>query len=72
MCFNENYNIIHIGKYLCDIFSIQNDVKQENALLSFVFNFAVDYIIRKVQDNEQVLKYNGTHQFLVNADDVYY
>jgi hypothetical protein len=45
-------------------------LKQGDALLPLVFNFAVEYVIRRVEINQDGLKLNGTHQRLVYADDV--
>jgi hypothetical protein len=67
-CLNETYSKVGMGKHSSDTFDIQNGLKQGDALLQFLFNFALGYIRRKMQGNAVDLKLNGTHQLLVTVD----
>jgi hypothetical protein len=53
---------------LSDSLFIQNGLKQGDASLSLLFNFALEYFIRKVQENQAKLKLNRTHQLLACTD----
>jgi len=61
MCLNDTYSRVRVGKYLSDIFPIKNDLKQGDDLLPLLFNFTLEYTIRRVQVNQDGLKLNGTH-----------
>jgi hypothetical protein len=60
MCLNETHSKVRIGKHLCDTFPIHTGLKQRNAL---------EYAIRKVQENEVEPKLKRTYQPLVYAPD---
>jgi hypothetical protein len=61
MCLDETYNKVRVGKLLSDTFPTQNGLKQGDALSPLLFNFALEYTIRKVQESQVGVKLNGTH-----------
>ena len=51
MCLAEAYNRVWVHKHLFDMFIIRNGLKQGDALLPLLFNFALECAIRRVQVN---------------------
>jgi hypothetical protein len=67
MCLNETYSKVWVSKNLSDMFPFKNVLKQDDVLSPLIFNSALKYAIRRVNVNQDGLKLNGTHQFLIYA-----
>jgi hypothetical protein len=59
MCLNETYSKVHVGELLSDKFPNQNDLKQGDAILPLIFNFALQYANRKLLENRSVWSLMG-------------
>jgi len=62
MCLNKTYSRFRVGKHFSDMFPIRNGLKQGDALSPLLFNFTLNYAIRRVQVNQDGVKLIGTHQ----------
>jgi len=51
-----------------DTLPFQNGLKQGDALSLVLFSLDLECISRKVQENQDGLRFNGTNQFLIYAE----
>jgi len=50
------------------MFHITNGPQNGDVLSSLLCNFASEYASRKVKADHKLLKFNGTHHFIIYAD----
>ena len=70
MRLTEIYSRVRLGKNVSDRFPIRNGLKHGDVLSPFIFNFAFEYAIRRVQVTQDGLKLNCTHRLVVYVDGV--
>jgi hypothetical protein len=57
ICLTEKYSRVRVGKNLSDMFPIRNGLKQGDALSPLLFNFDLEYAVKRVRVMEYGLKF---------------
>ena len=55
LCLNETYSRVRVGKHMSDMVPINIGLKQGDTLSPFIFNFALQCAIWRVQVNQDGL-----------------
>jgi hypothetical protein len=53
ICLKETHSKVSINKNMSHTFPIQNGLKERDALSPMLFNFTLEYGIRKFQENKE-------------------
>jgi len=56
ICLRETYCTVRVARHLSDMFPIKRGLKQGDALSPLLFNFALEYAIRRAQVNQDGFK----------------
>jgi hypothetical protein len=68
MCLNKTCNKVRIVKYFISHVTYSKLSETRRCLTPLPFNFAIEYFLRKVQNNQVGIEMNGTHRLLIYAD----
>ena len=52
MCMNETYSRIRVDRHLSDMLLMRNGLKEGDVLSPLLFNFPLDYTVKRVQVNK--------------------
>jgi len=66
---NGTHTGVRICKNLSDKFP-QKALKQKDSLSPLLLSFTLEYAIKRIYENQEVLELNGANQILAYADDV--